>query len=61
LGDNYVSLDPGNEDAVIKPGGEVEHTVPAMDLQSLIGQYIFSQGQQNQQQQKKNDEGAAPK
>jgi hypothetical protein len=30
-----------------------------MDLQSLIGQYIFSQGQQNQP--KKNDDNAAPK
>jgi phospholipid/cholesterol/gamma-HCH transport system substrate-binding protein len=59
LGDSFISLEPGNEDQIIKPGGEIDHTLPAMDLQSLIGQYIFSQGQQNQP--KKNDDNSAPK
>ncbi|HXP29590.1 MAG TPA: outer membrane lipid asymmetry maintenance protein MlaD [Stellaceae bacterium] len=56
LGDNYVSLEPGNEEEMIKPGGQIEHTEPAMNLESLIGQYIFSQ----QSQQKKPEGGAAP-
>jgi phospholipid/cholesterol/gamma-HCH transport system substrate-binding protein len=56
LGDNYVSLVPGNEDEMIKPGGTISHTQPPMDLQSLIGQYIFSQGGG----EKKPDAGAAP-
>jgi phospholipid/cholesterol/gamma-HCH transport system substrate-binding protein len=56
LGDNYVSLEPGNEDQLIKPGGEIEHTEPAMDLEALIGQYIFS----GQGAPKKGEEGAAP-
>jgi phospholipid/cholesterol/gamma-HCH transport system substrate-binding protein len=55
FGDNYVSLEPGNEDDVIKPGGQIEHTQSPMNLQSLIGQYIFSQ-----QGAQKKDEGAAP-
>lgn len=46
FGDNYVSLEPGNEDQMIKPGGTITQTEPAMDLESLIGQYIFSTGQQ---------------
>jgi len=54
FGDNYVSLEPGNEDDVIKAGGQIEHTQSPMNLQSLIGQYIFSQSPQ------KKDEGAAP-
>ncbi len=56
LGDKYLSLEPGNEDKLIPPGGEVEHTQSPMSLESLIGQYIFSnQGGQ----QKKGDEGAS--
>jgi phospholipid/cholesterol/gamma-HCH transport system substrate-binding protein len=42
FGDEYLSLEPGNEDQMIKPGGEIDHTQPPMDLESLIGQYIFS-------------------
>jgi phospholipid/cholesterol/gamma-HCH transport system substrate-binding protein len=42
FGDKYLSLEPGNEDQTIKPGGEIEHTQAPMDLESLIGQYIFS-------------------
>jgi phospholipid/cholesterol/gamma-HCH transport system substrate-binding protein len=44
LGNDFLSLTPGNEDEFIKPGGMITHTQPPMDLQSLIGQYIFSQG-----------------
>ncbi len=43
FGDKYLSLEPGNEDEIIKPGGEIEHTQSPMSLESLIGQYIFSQ------------------
>jgi len=43
LGDNFVLLEPGNEDAIIPPGGVVEHTLPAMNLEELIGKYMFSQ------------------
>ena len=44
LGDKYLSLEPGNEDQLIQPGGTVQHTQSPMSLESLIGQYIFSQG-----------------
>jgi phospholipid/cholesterol/gamma-HCH transport system substrate-binding protein len=48
LGSDFLSLTPGNEDDLIKPGGTIDHTQPPMDLQSLIGQYIFSQGSSGQ-------------
>ncbi|MGH6988348.1 MAG: outer membrane lipid asymmetry maintenance protein MlaD [Stellaceae bacterium] len=44
LGSDYVALEPGNEDRTIKPGGTITHTQAPMNIQSLIGQYIFSQG-----------------
>ena len=43
LGDKYLSLVPGNEDEMIKPGGVIEHTQPPMNIESLIGQYIYGQ------------------
>ncbi len=55
FGDKYLSLEPGNEDDTIKPGGEIDHTQSPMSLESLIGQYIFSQ-----QPQKKDEGGGAP-
>ena len=55
--DNYVALEPGNEDQLIKPGGQIDHTQSPMNLQALIGQYIFSQ----QSAQKKDEPGAPAK
>ena len=43
LGDKYMSLSPGGDEAMIKPGGEIETTQGAIDLFSLVGQMIFSQ------------------
>ena len=54
FGDKYLSLEPGNEDKTIAPGGTIEHTQSPMSLESLIGQYIFSQ-----QPAKKPEEGGA--
>jgi len=45
LGDNFVSIEPGNDDNVIPPGGRIAHTQAAMNLQSLIGQAIYGQSQ----------------
>jgi len=58
LGDNYMALEPGNEDETIKAGGEIGHTQAPMDIQSLTGQYIFSQGGAGGQ--KKPDASPAP-
>ncbi len=56
LGDRYLSIVPGNDDDVIKPGGRIEYTTPPMSLESLIGQYIYSQ--QSGQQPKQNSSNA---
>lgn len=45
LGDNYISIEPGNEDETIPPGGTITHTQAAMSLENLIGQVIYSQAQ----------------
>ncbi len=45
LGDNYVSIEPGNEDDLIPAGGTITHTQAAMSLENLIGQVIYNQAQ----------------
>lgn len=60
LGDKFMKLEPGNEDEILKPGGQIEHVQSPMDLEALIGQAIFSGGA-GQGGQKKPDGPAAPK
>ncbi len=59
LGDKYISIEPGNEDEIIPPGGTITHTQAAMSLENLIGQMIYSQSQGGGST-KKPDPAAAP-
>ena len=45
LGDNFINIEPGNEDDVIPAGGTITHTQAAMSLENLIGQVIYNQAQ----------------
>jgi phospholipid/cholesterol/gamma-HCH transport system substrate-binding protein len=42
LGDKYLSLVPGGSDQMIAPGGKIKYTQSSVNLESLIGQMIFS-------------------
>jgi phospholipid/cholesterol/gamma-HCH transport system substrate-binding protein len=50
LGDKYLSIVPGAEDEFIKAGGTITHTTPPISLESLIGQFIYGAGGQQQKQ-----------
>jgi len=41
LGDKYLQLEPGNEDAIIPAGGEIKMTQSSVSLESLFGQVAF--------------------
>ncbi|HDM75498.1 MAG TPA: outer membrane lipid asymmetry maintenance protein MlaD [Deltaproteobacteria bacterium] len=41
IGDKYVMISPGASDEVIPPGGRIMETEPPLDLEELIGKYIF--------------------
>jgi len=56
LGDKYLSITPGAEDEIIKPGGELSHTQGSVDLLSLVGRMIFSQTGDKNIAAQKNDE-----
>jgi phospholipid/cholesterol/gamma-HCH transport system substrate-binding protein len=42
LGGKYLSLDPGAEDEMIAVGGQIEHTQASVNLEEMIGKFIFS-------------------
>ena len=42
LGGKYLAITPGAEDAMLNDGGELLYTQPAVVLEDLIGQAIFS-------------------
>jgi len=46
LGGKYVSLDPGGADRNLAPGGVITITQSALNLESLIGHFIFGSKEQ---------------
>lgn len=42
LGGNYLSVEPGGSDTMLKPGAAVQYTQGSVNLMDLIGQAIFS-------------------
>ena len=41
IGDKFVDISPGGAGEDIKPGGEITETESAINLEELIGKYIF--------------------
>ena len=44
LGDQYVAVEPGGEDALLKNGDEIEFTESALSVERLIGKFIHNVG-----------------
>jgi phospholipid/cholesterol/gamma-HCH transport system substrate-binding protein len=42
LGEQYIGLVPGGDDTMLKDGGEIKLTQPAMVLEDLIGRFLYS-------------------
>ena len=41
IGDRYVSITPGGLDEYIPPGGKIRETQPPIDIEQLLGKYVF--------------------
>lgn len=41
IGDKYIKISPGGADELIEPGGEMFETESTIDLEELVGKYIF--------------------
>jgi phospholipid/cholesterol/gamma-HCH transport system substrate-binding protein len=44
LGDQFVALEPGGEDAMLKDGDEIEFTESALSVERLIGKFVHDSG-----------------
>jgi len=44
LGGNYVGISPGGDDSMLQPGQSFTVTQSAINLESLLGQFIFNMG-----------------
>jgi phospholipid/cholesterol/gamma-HCH transport system substrate-binding protein len=44
LGGNYVGLSPGGSDTMLAPGQSFQVTQSAINLENLLGQFIFNMG-----------------
>jgi phospholipid/cholesterol/gamma-HCH transport system substrate-binding protein len=42
LGEQYVALEPGGADEVLKAGDSIQLTQSALVLEQIIGQFLFS-------------------
>jgi len=51
LGANYISLTPGFENNYLKNGSQIEETHPAILLEEMIGQLMFSMKNDNEREE----------
>ncbi len=43
IGDKYIEIAPGGSDFVLGPGETIVDTVPALDIEKLIGRFAFGE------------------
>lgn len=48
LGGKYMALDPGGAEEFIAPGGEITFTQSSINLEGLLGKFIFGAGKEEQ-------------
>lgn len=48
LGEQYVGLEPGGAEEVLKDGDEVQLTQSALVLEQIIGQFLYSKAEEGQ-------------
>ncbi len=58
LGEQYVGLDAGGDDKMLKNGDEIKLTQGAMVLERLIGQFLFNKAQEGGTDKTSTDKGA---
>lgn len=54
LGDKYIQITPGGDDAMLKDGGKLEFTQSSVNLEELIGKFMFSGGGVDKKSEDKN-------
>lgn len=49
LGSNYLSLEPGGDDEVIEPNGEIAVTQDPVNIADLLGRFVFGSASQKEE------------
>lgn len=49
LGEQYIGLDPGGSETLLRGGGRIEITQSALVLEEIVGQFIFSKAEEGGQ------------
>ncbi|MCE2927058.1 MAG: outer membrane lipid asymmetry maintenance protein MlaD [Rickettsiales bacterium] len=44
LGEKFIQITPGGDEAMLDAGGQIEFTQSAVNLEELIGKFVFSGG-----------------
>ena len=44
LGDQFIALEPGAEEDILRPGDEIEFTESALSIEKLIGKFVNDAG-----------------
>jgi phospholipid/cholesterol/gamma-HCH transport system substrate-binding protein len=57
LGEQYVALEPGGDEAFLKQGGDIKLTQSAIILEKMVGRFLFDKAAG---EDGKKEEGAAP-
>lgn len=55
LGGKYMALEPGAEDETIKDGGQIQYTQASLNLEEMIGKFIFSSAEKNKKDKADDD------
>ena len=55
LGEQYIALEPGGAETMLKSGGEIKLTQSAFILERMVGQFLFNKAAEG-----KSAEGSAP-
>lgn len=53
LGEQYVGLEPGGDEIVLKDGDKISHTQDAVVLEKLISQFLYSKASDSSSDKKK--------
>jgi phospholipid/cholesterol/gamma-HCH transport system substrate-binding protein len=48
IGDKYISLSPGGSGMVLEPGDMIIDTQSPIDVEELVGKYVFGGGQDDE-------------
>jgi phospholipid/cholesterol/gamma-HCH transport system substrate-binding protein len=44
IGDKFLAVDPGGDDANLADGGKIVYTQPSVSIEEMIGKFVFSGG-----------------